>query len=158
MNEPSAEPKEQFDMLLDALKEFQSRFFNFGYTTFGLMVGALGWLISSKDARALFAESPAFRIASYIILFLCVAGFRMGAYRVLRLSRGISAELERLRYADKACYAHYELTSHAAFWFTIGHAFVAALIAYGIYLAPSLPSSKPESAGSHVSSSDFCCF
>jgi hypothetical protein len=138
-----ATPKERFEILVDALKAFQERLFTVCFTSLGLMVGGLGWIVSSKDARAfLGSSSPAFRVAACVFLGLCVLSQWWFIITLFSLSKRAAAQLENLSFVEREAYQHYEI-NRGARWFVILYVFIAALFGWAIW---SCPPATPEPA------------
>jgi hypothetical protein len=138
-----ATPKQRFEILVDALKRFQERLFTVCFTSLGLMVGGLGWIVSSKDARAFLGSShPAFLYAACVFLSLCVASQWWFIKMLVSLSKRAAAQLQSLSFVEREAYQHYEI-NRGAYWFIILYVFIGALFGWAIW---SCRSETPEPA------------
>ncbi len=59
---------EQFTILLDSLRGIFANYMNTVWTTMGLFVIAIGWMITSGDARQFYKEHPRIRASSLAAL------------------------------------------------------------------------------------------
>jgi membrane associated rhomboid family serine protease len=138
-----ATSKQRFEILVDALKRFQERLFNVCFTSLGLMVGGLGWIVSSKDARAFLGSShPAFRVAACLFLSLCVASQWWFINMLVSLSKRVAVQLQSLSFVEREAYQHYEI-NRGACWFIILYVFIGVLFGLAIW---SCRPETPESA------------
>lgn len=139
------EVSEQFKLLLEALKGYQSSFLDSGYKTVGFMAVALGWLVTSKDARAFLAEARPARWVALVFLSVLAIAYVYMARRVTRVSKSVFDKLESLNYSDPSVYVHYLIKPDLWIYYSGVHILISILILIVAWEAkvPASPASPP---------------
>lgn len=101
--------KAHFDVLFGSLKDYQQGLFDGAFKASGLLILVIGWLLTSKEARAYLAGNARARR-------LCAAALGVGSmvyaavsWRVFLLSQGVFNDLAALNYLPISAYADHQL-------------------------------------------------
>ena len=122
----SAEP--EFRLLLEALRAYQAGVVDSGFKTLALMVGALGWFITSQSARDFLAGNELARNAILFFLALTVLAYAVMAYRIYLLSQSVMNKLDTLAFVRRDTYEHYAIKKFVPIYYTFIHALIVALM------------------------------
>lgn len=120
---------EQFKLLLEALKGYQSSFLDSGYKTLGFMVVALSWLVTSEPARHFLGEHRPVRWSALVFLLVLAISYPFMARRMYRLSASIFEKLNRLQYSEPDVYQHYAIKRDLWKIYAAYHVLISILIA-----------------------------
>lgn len=123
------EPHEQFKILIEALKGFQTNVLDSGHKILGFMVIVLGWVVASDGTRAFLAKHLVVRYSFIACLGLSVVGYSFMVSRVYRMSQTVFLQLVRLDYANREIYEHYAIKRVVPIYYTLIHLLLSALIA-----------------------------
>ena len=99
------EPKIAFDHLHQTLVDYQARFVDMGLKGAGIELLFLGWLLTSREARAFIAESLIARFAAVAGITLMTAAGVLLIGRLVRSLRHVQRELDALDYLPRSYYA-----------------------------------------------------
>jgi len=99
-------PREAFDHLYSALREYQLRFIESSLKGTGFFIICLGWGLTSERAQSFLATDPKFRLAGAIGFLLPSLAYIFLSARMLVVMRNIDRELIALDYFPRAYYSY----------------------------------------------------
>lgn len=101
--------KAHFDVLYQSLKDYQSGFFDGAFTTSGFLVLVIGWVLTSKEARAYLGANVRARRLCALALLTGLAIYAGVSWRVFVLSQITYAGLVTLDYLPVVTYAAHRI-------------------------------------------------
>jgi hypothetical protein len=123
-----ASAESEFRLLLEALRSYQAGVVDSGFKTLALMVGALGWFITSQSARDFLTGNELARNAILFFLALTVLAYAVMAYRIYLLSQSVLTKLDTLAYVRRETYEHYAVKKFVPIYYTLIHTLIVALM------------------------------
>lgn len=81
--------KEAFEFLLGALKDNKSVHLNIIWSTMGFQIAALGWLVTSENARSYLAKHKKIAIAALFAIGILLIGHLSMVINNLKVSQGL---------------------------------------------------------------------
>jgi hypothetical protein len=93
-----ATKKEQFEVLYGVLKSYRDSSLDTVLKVMGFLILAMGWVVTSENARAFIAGDVTVKWASVTVVLATAVLFALFAIRVLRQSRATFRALKALDY------------------------------------------------------------
>jgi hypothetical protein len=103
---PESDPKAAFAHLHQSLVEYQLRFIDLSIKGTGLALLILGWVLTSKDARAFIASSLVARGAAVAGVLVMVAATILLSVRMRQVMKHLSCQLDALNYFPRQYYEY----------------------------------------------------
>ena len=100
------DPKAAFAHLHQSLVEYQLRFIDLSIKGTGLALLILGWILTSKDARAFIAASAVARGAAVTGVLVMVAASILLSVRMRQVMKHLFRQLEALNYFPRSYYEY----------------------------------------------------
>lgn len=100
----TASVDKRFDILHQALVEYQQRMISTGLSVAGFILVVIGWLVTSSNVQKLLHDKPRSRVEGAAILLLALIAYLMLSFRVLHAMRALKTTLDELRYMPEAYY------------------------------------------------------
>ena len=101
--------KAHFDVLFGSLKGYQDGLFDGAFRASGFLVLVIGWLLTSKEARAYLAENRLPRRLCAAVLAAGSIVYAAVSWRVYALSQAAFRGLVELNYLPAAAYAEHRI-------------------------------------------------
>lgn len=101
--------KAHFDVLLDSLKDYQAGLFDGAFKFTGFLVLVIGWLLTSKEARAYLASNALARRLCATALGVGSLIYATISWRVFLLSQVAFNDLVALDYLPLSAYADHRI-------------------------------------------------
>jgi uncharacterized membrane protein len=98
------DPKIRFDYLHKELVEYQLRFVELSFKSAGLIVLALGWLMTSSTAQSVIARNALGRSSVIIGLVIMVIAYVAMAVRMYRVMHRLAQQMDALEYLPQSYY------------------------------------------------------
>lgn len=86
---PSANAKEQFDLLYDSLANLHAGFVESAFKVTGFLLVVVGWIVTSTSARSAIGSSMPLVVLSTTALVLASCLYLLSSYRVMNLSQNV---------------------------------------------------------------------
>lgn len=136
--------KAHFDVLFESLKDYHQGFLDSAFKATGFLILVLGWLLTSKEARAYLAGSARARRLGAIALGLGFAVYAVVTWRVFLLSRAVFHDLVGLDYLPQSAYAGYRIQDVTLLIFVVQNALLTFVACYFMLdMRPEPRSSTP---------------
>jgi len=101
--------KTHFDVLFGSLKDHQTGLFDGAFTFTGFLVLVIGWLLTSKDARAFLASNGPVRRLCAAALGIGAVVYAVVSWRVYEASQVAYNSLVALDYIPTSAYADHRI-------------------------------------------------
>jgi hypothetical protein len=95
----------KFDVLHQALVEYQQRIISTGLSGTGFILVVIGWLATSTNLHEFLRASPSARWGGALALLLALAAYLLLARRALRNMHDVKRRLDELKYLPESYYA-----------------------------------------------------
>ena len=135
-----------FDVVYGSLREYNQGLFDSSFKATGLILLVLGWLLTSKEARAYLAATPGARRLAAVCLAIGFAAFVAISLRAYQLSQTAFRTLGELNYLPVTAYADHRVQFGALVIIIAQNALLTLLVCYfvlGLGSSPSTTSARP---------------
>ncbi|NML18311.1 hypothetical protein [Azohydromonas caseinilytica] len=100
---------EIFDVLLQAMAQYNQRFVSGALTTTGALLVAIGWLLTSADAQKYFAQNRTIAAVFVGAIVPLIYIYCSALYRAYRVNHEAHRQLQNLNYMEKKYYSFHLL-------------------------------------------------